>query len=217
MVPIYTPLDGVVSSSNVNDNVHLISPVYFCPGNPRNTLSTTSLVQYCGYDSAIVDTNRYLEITDMQQCTSQLTFDVCNDLDHVHLSILMMKPIKLEPPIIAATSLRQSPRLSMKATSPLTTLIHTNDLIDPVPPVAITTNILTVDGDPDICARTHRMDNTSTYTIPDQSQETSLPFDLMDDSNIVATIPRSVMAKIAAYSVLLEPQTSPFKMLQSKR
>ena len=93
----------------IDNNIHLLAPVYFCPQNPRNTLSTTSLVQYCSYASAIVNTNKYLEIVDTRNITSRIDFDVKNDLDYVTLSIMTLRKDLTNRLTIAAATLRRSP------------------------------------------------------------------------------------------------------------
>jgi hypothetical protein len=42
----------------IDDTIQLMAPVYLCPGNPRNTLSTTSLIQFTACQSAVVNTNK---------------------------------------------------------------------------------------------------------------------------------------------------------------
>ena len=185
---------------NIDNNIHLLAPVYHCPDNPRNTLSTTSLVQYCSYKSAIVNTNKYLEIVDTRSITSRINFDVKNDLDYVTLSIMSLKKHNSHsPPLIASATLRRSPRLAMQAES--TNITH---------------------HDPDIVD--HPNIDTSTrdtsITVPEQLLPRQLPhilestkrqqeYDIIIDDTVVTSLPRSVVAKIAAFTVLLAPPTSP--------
>ena len=183
---------------NVDNNIHLLAPVYYCPHNPRNTLSTTSLVQYCGYDSAIVNTNKYLEIIDTQMRVARLPFDVSNDLDHLNLTIMTMTTMSDSHKIIAAATLRRSPRLAMNPS-------HQSD---------DNSTKTTVDHNPNIATSVTKLVskekcNTSSPTSTIKDKVSSQYFDILIDDDIVATIPRSVMAKIAAYTVLLEHPSSP--------
>ena len=199
---------------NINNNVHLIAPVYYCPMSPRNTLSTTSLIQFCAYNEAIVNTNRFLQITDTRNITSKLSFDVHNDLDHLTLSVVALKPqSNLKQTTVtqvqdtddrssqliasAITHPRRSPRLQLlnKEVTSVPNLSSSNP----------STNVIPIN----IPNLIHNNSTDIESRILSKPMSHHQNFDVTIDGKVITTLPRQVVSHIAAMFVHLHPDANP--------
>ena len=174
-----------------NNTVHLLAPVYFCPQNPRNTLSTTSLIQYCGYSNNIINTNKSMTFTDTCNRQQTIEFKVYNDLDHIEVDIMTFNPHPC-PIIASAAAPRRSPRLHMNL-NPIsdTTKTKITPQIDSSPKITKSTIPTTIQF------------TTETYTPP------TTPFDIFLNNEYITSISRNAMSQIAAFTVMLESDASP--------
>ena len=196
----------------INNRAHLIAPVYYCPDNPRNTLSTTSLIQYCAFKSAIVHTNKYLEMIDTYNITSSITFEVYNDLDHVSICVLKFYPQSPQP--LMASNIQQPRRSPCIAMLPLKKVSFAIDSPPRArllpPPLSPLTN--------DIITKTKESSFKQPLTnvipaISDQQSQSSpnnhTTFDVIIDGEKVTSFTKSTMSIIAAYVVHLAAPSSP--------
>ena len=180
----------------------LLAPVYYCPGNPRNTLSLSTFTNFCGCNSTIVNTNNHLDIVRNNRDTIRFEFYVHNDLDHINLVIQRFA----NSPVMASsnvTNLRRSPHLSIqnnqqskKETSLSVKPSSTKQINDVPPPV-----------------QTNEINNADNIDIQPIQQTLQYPstFDIYHNGQYVTSFDRSVMATIALYCILLQSGTSPRK------
>lgn len=207
----------------VDGHPHLLAPVYYCPNNPRNTFSTTCLVQYTGSSNAIVNTNKYLEFTDTTGRDNNIPFLVHNDLDHTYLTIIAytgtqilhdnttMLPLPTydlnTPNIMACSALtqpRRSPRLHI---SSIPTIIPQGmTLKSPTTVHNVQPSILRNPSSAPIATMIEQptLDNKS-YSLPSKDEFISI---LINNTKI-CSIDRSTMSNIAAYFVQLHKNSSP--------
>ena len=204
---------------NINNKVHLLAPVYYCPRSPRNTLSTTSMIQFCAYNEAIVNTNKHLQITDTRMTTSRLPFDIHNDLDHLTLSVISLKPnlgiqhsinntVKDDetPPTqviaCASTHPRRSPRLQLLnqvPTSQLDKNLSSNNLV--------INNNSTPEGK--FNTMTSALQTTSSSSTLTTVKPNHPCYNIVINENVIATLPRSVVSHIAAMFIHLHKDVNP--------
>jgi hypothetical protein len=68
--------------------IRMLAPFHFCPSNPRNTFSPSSLREYCAFDQTIISTNdSMLLVTDSGQHLRQ-SLSIYNDLDFIQLEVM---------------------------------------------------------------------------------------------------------------------------------
>jgi hypothetical protein len=72
----------------LNGFVRLLAPFHYCPGNPRNAFSPSSLKEYCGFTQAIVSTNESIHLVDISQHRMSTSLTTYNDLDFIDLEIM---------------------------------------------------------------------------------------------------------------------------------
>ena len=208
---VHSPGWGGILVQN-GTTVNLLCPVYYCPNSPRNTLSTTTMIQYCSYSNATVHTNKHLEFSDSRKISKIIPFEVHNDLDHATLNVMCFNnhlslsniPGDTTPHddsdttdnIIAAAqhNVRRSPRLLL--------LNQVPEKTDPLP----------VDCEKLPCPSAKSppppITDRKRYILPSQI-DTSTHFNIYENDEKIATLPRSTVSLIAAYLVHLSNPSSP--------
>ena len=166
---------------NINNQVRLVAPFYHFPDNPRNTLSPSSLKQFCNYKQTILSTNDHIDLINNDNTTARLPFTTYNDLDFVNVSVMTMNGPQFTPTIAAAAKarlpLRRSPRL------------HPTPLLDaPTLPASA----------PPAPSLPHSSSTEEHPFPPTISPQADLP-----------QLPRHAMAIIASYYIQLFPVASP--------
>ena len=213
----------------INNLPHLLAPVYYCPNNPRNTLSTTCLVQYTGSSTAIVNTNKFLQFTNTRGVEHVIPFMVQNDLDHVYFtilaytgqptsnmtSLLQYSDTHKDAPVSNVIALseiskpRRSPRLVIQSTAIKTPPIAQKQSLAITPPSDDTSTSTIVSPVPG----PHLQNDEIAPANIQHHIRSKQPFkdfaSLKIDNKTVGTIDRATMSTIAAYFVHLHPTSSP--------
>lgn len=74
-----------------NNHQYLMSPVYYCPENPRHTFSPQSFIDYSTFNKSLVDTHISVDLFDHQNKHINLPIQVHNDLDFVTIDIAIFQ------------------------------------------------------------------------------------------------------------------------------
>ena len=86
----------------LGQSVYMMSPVFHCPKNPRNTIAPPSLMSFSNFTKVIVDTKTKVILIDTNRIKHVLSTRTSNDLDFVDLNIAMINPdsaIMLQGPL----------------------------------------------------------------------------------------------------------------------
>ena len=71
----------------LDNTIHMISPVFHCPNNPKNTFSPSALKIYSGFQHVMEDTHRSVYFTDHQDKSFYLPCQIYNSLDYITIEI----------------------------------------------------------------------------------------------------------------------------------
>ena len=77
-------------------NTYLVTPVFYCPDNPRNTLSPQALISFTGFRKAIIDIGNRFVLVDQFNNKHVINTIKENDLDFVDLNIVTFQPNNLD-------------------------------------------------------------------------------------------------------------------------
>ena len=71
---------------------YMLSPVFHCPQNPKNTFTPTTVLTFSNFKRAIVDTHKRVVLIDNNNTRHDIITTQDNDLDFATLQIVMMNP-----------------------------------------------------------------------------------------------------------------------------
>ena len=81
---------GVLIS--LGTNTYMISPVFHCLKNPKNTFTPTTVLSFSKFSRAIVDTHHKVVLVDNNNTRHDIITTKDTDLDFVDLNIVMINP-----------------------------------------------------------------------------------------------------------------------------
>jgi hypothetical protein len=179
----------------LNNRIYGMYPVHHCPGNPRNTMSPSSIKEFSGFKKAILSMNDSIQLIDFNDHLIDIPILTHNDMDYVELEILHFNAQPNDPSINAATSLRRSPRLqSLSSSKP------------PPPPSPSSPPPSTSTSPPSSLVSSPHPSSSLDTLSPDtirHDHHTSVP------NKLEFIFPQSVMIQIASYYVELHDISSP--------
>ena len=76
----------------IGTSVYLLSPVFHCPKNPRNTIAPLSLLSFTNFFKVIVDTKSKVIFIDPNRIKHTIATRTDNDLDFLDINIVMLNP-----------------------------------------------------------------------------------------------------------------------------
>ena len=178
------------------DRNQIMAPVYYCPNNPRNTLSPSTFTNFCGCQSTLIHTNKYLDINYKTYDTVRFEFKVHNDLDHINLVIQQFH----EPLVIASSILPSQPQRS-----PRLQMIENKKDINSKTPLKKPVKHVQLP----VSEKLNNNEVSTTLHMIDRSTNYPTHFEVYHNDKLVTMFDRKVMSIIATFCVLLQPDASP--------
>ena len=72
--------------------IYLVGPVYYCPGNPSNTISSGALKFYIGFKNVTYESLEHCDFFDPQGCSWRSPHQTCNNLNYLQPEIVKINP-----------------------------------------------------------------------------------------------------------------------------
>ena len=92
----------------LNGLTHMLSPVFHCPNNPKNTFSPGALKLFSGFKRAMEDMHTAIYFQDNKNTSFSLPCQIYNSLDYITVEVMSCKANHLHSTINAVTRSQSS-------------------------------------------------------------------------------------------------------------